>query len=448
MPLKPPCANTCRSVKKPHRVVTVRVEVVVAATKSDAIQALTAAALALPGMLPPAEAAQASNKPEIDFQYGHYQESSERISVDIYQGLAVLPVSKALETQGSWVVDTFSGATPVLTMPASVAQATSGASGINGVDDSKTVTAGEQAVQVMTGASTRETRYGLDLGFSYFLDNLTLHASGGRSEEPDYLSHAYHVGVDWEFNQKLNTLSLGFGQNFDQVEPTTRPLSEGKTEHHIQLGFSQILSKKSLLRLSAGYTHSSGYLSNPYKKVFIQGLAAGSSLQSGGFNNVFYENRPDRRDQWSVSLGYIQYFSMPDSALHLDYRYFTDNWNIASHTFEAVYYQPLAKGWMLTPRLRYYSQTEADFYQDFYVAPRMDNHYSSDFRLAGFGTLSGGLKVSREWQRVSTLTESIKLEAGFEYSAHAAALQLGGQTASSLTDFNYLLFTGALKIEF
>ncbi|WP_305909874.1 DUF3570 domain-containing protein [Methylomarinum sp. Ch1-1] len=417
-----------------------------AATKTNALHALTAAALALPGMS--AKAAASDYQAKTDIQYGHYRESDDRISVDIYQGMTVLPISQSLELQGSWVIDSFSGATPVLTLPASVAQTSSGASGISGVDGDKTVSGGEQAVQVMTGASTRETRYGVDIGLSYFLDNLSFHASGKRSEEPDYLSHGYHVGVDWDFNRKLNTLSLGFGQNFDRVEPTTRPLSEEKNEYQIQLGLSQILGKKSLFRLSAGYTHGSGYLSNPYKKVFIQGLDTDHNLQDGGFNHVFYENRPDKRDQWSVSLGYIRYFSALDSALHLDYRYFTDSWDIASHTFEAVYHQPLAEDWMLIPRLRYYSQNQARFYRDFYTTPRKDHHYSSDFRLAGFGVLSGGIKLSREWRHANKLTESIKLEAGFEYSAHAAALQLGGQTASELTDFNYVLFSGAIKIKF
>ena len=421
---------------------------VVAVIRSDAIKALTAAALALPGMLPKAEAAQAVIEPIADFQYGHYQESDDRISVDIYQGMAVLPVSKSIEVQTNWVIDTFSGATPVLTMPDSVAQSFTGASGIKGVDDSKTVTAGEQSVQVMTGASTRETRYGVDLGLSYFLDNLTLHASGSRSEEPDYISHGYHLGMDWEFNQKFNTLSLGFGQVFDQIEPTTRSLNKEKTDHHFQLGFSQIISKKSLVRLSANYNRSNGYLSNPYKKVFIQGLPSGSELQNGGFSNVFYENRPDKRDQWSVSLGYIQYFSALDSSLHFDYRFFTDSWNILSHTLEAVYHQPLSNGWMLIPRLRYYTQTNASFYQNYFSEARSDNHYSSDFRLAGFGSLGGGLKLTKEWQRVSSLTESIKLEAGFEYTTHAANLQLGQHRSSSVTDFEYLLFTGAIKIKF
>lgn len=436
------------SVRKPPQVDIALVGVVVAATKNNVLTALTAAALTLPGVFQTTKATQTSKKPIIDFQYGHYQESNDRISVDIYQGHAVLPISKALEIQTNWVVDTYSGATPVLTMPDSVAQTTTGASGIKGVDGSVVVTTDKKAVQVMTGASTRETRYGVDLGFSYIVDNLTFHAAGSRSEEPDYLSYAYNAGIDWDFNQKFNTLSFNFGQIYDRVEPTTRPLKEDKTDHHFQVGFSQIVSKKSLMQLSANYTHSSGYLSNPYKKVFIQGLSAESGLQNAGFTNVFYENRPDKREQWSVSLGYIQYFSALDSALHLDYRYFTDSWDISSHTFEVAYHQPLAKGWVLIPRLRYYSQTEASFYQNFYAAPQSDNYYSSDYRLAGFGTLGGGLKLTREWQHVNKLTESIKLEIGFEYTAHAAGLKLGDQTSSDLTDFNYVLFTGAIKIKF
>jgi uncharacterized protein DUF3570 len=423
-------------------------EAVVAVARNNPLTALTAAALSLPGVLPVTQAAQVEKQIKSEFQFGRYEESSDRITVDIYQGNFIIPIAKHLQAKADWTVDTFSGATPVLTMPNSVAQVTTGASGINGVDGSKTVTSNEQAIQVMTGASTRETRYGANLGLSYFIDDLSFHASGSRSKEPDYLSHGYHLGIDWEFNQKLNTLSIGFGQNFDRVEPTTRSLIEHKTDHHVQLDFSQILSKESLLRLSANYTHNDGFLSNPYKKVFIQNLNTDSGLVNGGFDKVYYENRPGNRNQWSVSLGLIHYISWSDAALHLDYRYFTDNWGIDSHAFEAIVHQPLGNGWMVIPRVRYYSQTAAEFFQPFYSAPRSDNHYSSDFRLAGFGTLSGGLKLTKEWQRINELTESIKLEAGVEYSTHAANLQLGGQTASDITDLNYVLFTGALKISF
>lgn len=419
-----------------------------AATKINALQALSAAALSLPGMVSEARAGLPAENTQMDFQYGYYQESDDRISVDIYQGRGVLPVSENAEVLANWTIDTFSGATPVLTMPESVAQSMTGASGISDVDNSVTVDNNEKSIQVMTGASTQETRYGIDLGLRYFFDDIELTASGGRSEEPDYLSHAYHVGMNWEFNGKLSSISLGFGQNFDEVEPTTRSLREEKTDHHFELGFSQILTKKTLLLASLNYTYSEGYLSNPYKKVFIQGVPESTDLQRSGFDNIFFENRPDKRDQWAVTLGYIHYFPERDSALHIDYRYFTDSWDIDSHTFEMVIYQPLGNGWMLAPRIRYYSQSEAQFHQDFYTEPRLDNHYSSDYRLAGFGNISGGLKLSKEWARIGLLTESFQFEVGIEYTEHAAGLKLGEKTGPDLTDFSYFLVTGALKIRF
>jgi len=423
--------------------------VAVVAAKNSTLKAFTVAALALPGLLPTAKAAQKTTKPVIDFQYGHYQESDDRIAVDIYQGIIALPISKSLAIQSNWVVDTFSGATPVLTMPNSVAQVISGASGISGVDDSKTVTADEQAVEVMTGASTRETRYGIDLGFNYTLNDFVFSASGSRSEEPDYLSHGYNLGVEWIFNQKFNTLSLGFGQNFDQISPTTRILDEQKTDYHLQLGFSQVVSKESVLKLSSSYTYNDGYLSNPYKKVFIQDLDTNTNLKTGGFSNVYYENRPDKRHQWSASLAYIQYISFLKASVQFDYRYFKDSWDISSHTFEAIYRQPLSKSWELVSRLRYYSQSEAKFYKNFYIQANANNHYSSDYRLAGFGTLAGGIKLTKEWGLASKFTKSIKIELGVEYSTHAADLKLGDQTtASNLSDFNYILCNSSINIKF
>lgn len=424
------------------------VGVVVVATKSETLKALTAAAIALPGIYSNTEAKDFSIKPSINLQYGHYEENGNRISVDVYQGNGILPVSTELQLKAGWVVDSFAGATPVLTLPESVAHTTSGASGINNIDDSEKVTDDQQAVQVMSGASIREMRYGVDLGFDYSINDLTLHAFGVRSEEPDYLSYAYQVGADWEINKKLTTLSLNFGQNFDEVEPVTRPINEKKGDHNLQLAINHILSKETILRLGLGYVYSHGYLSNPYKKVFVQGLGNNSELQSGGFDKVFYENRPSNRDQWAVSLGFIQYISKLDSSLHLDYRYFIDSWDISSHTLEASYYQPIEKGWMLQPRVRYYTQTDAYFYQDYYAAPRADGYYSSDFRLAGFGSLSGGVNLSREWTNIGDLTESVKLDIGFDYTSHAADLKLGGQTATNVTDFSYFLFTGVLRIMF
>ena len=100
------------------------------------------------------------------------------------------------------------------------------------------------------------------------------------------------------------------------------------------------------------------------------------------------------------------------------------------------------------PRLRYYSQTGTDFFQYYYDTPRADGIYSSDFRLASFGNLSGGLKLIREWHNVSRFAENITFEAGFEYTAHAADLKLSGNDNLNITDFDYVLVNSTINIKF
>ncbi len=420
----------------------------VVAVKSKPLHLLTSAALALPGIAFEAQAALPVEKPAIDFQYSHYQESSNRISVDVYQGSAVIPLTQAAQGSINWVVDSFSGATPVLTLPSTVAQVVSGASVIGVKNSNQLLSDDAQSVQVMTGASTHETRYGIDLGGSYYFDNITLHTTGSRSEEPDYLSHAYNLAADWELNKKMTVLNFGFGQNFDEIEPSTRALSETKTGYHFQFGLSQVINRKSLYKLSFSYSLNTGYLSNSYKKVFIQGLPASSDLAGGGFDNVYYENRPDQRHLGSVSMAYIHYFSDWDSALHLDYRYYRDSWNIDSHTLEAAWHQPFADGWMIIPKVRYYSQSKARFYQPFFTTPRADKNYSSDYRLAGFGSIGTGVKLTKEIQQTIGFITSMKIQAGFEYTFHAADLKVGSKQGIDLTDFDYFLTTISFKIEF
>ena len=64
-----------------------------------------------------------------------------------------------------------------------------------------------------------------------------------------------------------------------------------------------------------------------------------------------------------------------------------------SLTFEASWYQNLGDNWQITPSVRYYSQSDADFFSmvnDFSGAVALN---SSDYRLASYGAISGGLQV-------------------------------------------------------
>ena len=58
------------------------------------------------------------------------------------------------------------------------------------------------------------------------------------------------------------------------------------------------------------------------------------------------------------------HFADNDTTLHSSWRYYHDNYGIDSHTFEFEYVLNLPYKWQLTPSLRYYTQTAANFYFD------------------------------------------------------------------------------------
>ena len=78
---------------------------------------------------------------------------------------------------------------------------------------------------------------------------------------------------------------------------------------------------------------------------------------------------------------------------HLDYRYFDDDWGITSHTLHTSWYQNFGAWFQVVPNVRYYSQSEADFYRpvDAFDLP-LDVHQSSDFRLSAYGAFTFGVK--------------------------------------------------------
>ncbi len=145
------------------------------------------------------------------------------------------------------------------------------------------------------------------------------------------------------------------------------------------------------------FGYQTGYLSDPYKLVFFVG------------DGTHPDVRPQEKFQYAWLTRYVRHFEQLNSAaLHADYRFYADDWGINAHTFELNWNQPLGDGWQIVPRFRYYSQDQADFYQPYFNANQLvggsqqANFYSSDYRLAGFGTLTGGIKMVKEFLQVRT----------------------------------------------
>ncbi|MDD2758901.1 MAG: DUF3570 domain-containing protein, partial [Methylomonas sp.] len=323
----------------------------------------------------------------------------------------------------------------------------------------------------------QETRSMPQFTARYYWDNTTLALNSGLSDEPDFLSNFGSVNLSQELNDKLTTLSVGYGLTSNQI---TRGAAHGgaghdhgdsavypnldaeSTFHNFNVGLGQVFGKNTLYQFSGSYTNQAGYLSNPYKHVYVRGEVTAEEYYLMNLNNqdgkafdwhgitnlemvsteLFREVRPDRRNMWSFSNRINQHIPELDASVHLDYRFYTDDWNINSHTFELKWYQSLPGGWTVTPGIRYYSQSQADFFAPYFLAPRADGHYSSDFRLSAFGDLSGGVTVSKQFAR------GITLEAGLEYVTHSGNLKLGGGGVGDYADFEYYIAHANLNIDF
>jgi hypothetical protein len=491
------------------------------APESPSLRALTAAALALPGLAQsPAHAAEGD---EASFQYGHYKESARQlydglrsqydpIRVDNLYGSASLTLFDRWKFAFNYTQDTWSGATPIATAPNALGgnnPQISGASPLilgNGTLlydrefnpyklDLETGDYRKDTRLVHTIASASpETRQQGDFRLGYEWDEAAVNIGGGLSEEPDYHSAFASLGGRWDLNQKLTTLNLGFSYTNsdisanldpnvspyydysayeDQVKAVQGPngtvirtLREVRQDWATRFSVTQVLTKNSLVESGVGYTRSTGYLANPYKVVnfvFVDPNQTPMDIGIPGLPPLLtpevqavLEQRPNLRNQGTWDVRYVHYVEPLDAAMHLGYRFFLDDWGINAHTFDADWRQPLGNGWTITPRVRYYSQNAADFYQPYFLFKQAQpekatgqldlgrvpvSAYSSDYRLSGFGALSGGVTVSKK------LGKAVTLEGGFEYYTHAGDLKLGGGGEGDFADFDYYQWNAALKVD-
>ena len=371
--------------------------------------AVLAAALALPGLLPGAAQAQvtAPNATLVQFKYLYYrdyQESGDRMTVKSPALYLLTPITDDWVFEIGAVYDSMSGASPYYHTTLS------GASGL-GIKDART------AVDVTVT--------------KYFANRTSVAIRAAYSDEDDYRSTAGAVTIRHATPDQNTTFTVGGGYSGDEVFPTVGtqpPPTRQKRTYDAIVGLSQVFSPNDTAQFNFYYAHQSGYLTDPYKAYW--GI----------------DNRPATRDQFAGLVRWNHFFDSANATLRMSYRYYQDDWEVVANTVTFDWAQTLPDGWLLTPGLRYTTQSAALFYYDPVYDPVLGapyppgylnnpgGYYTSDQRLSAFGGITAGLKISK------ALPAGWLIDAKAEYLEQRADWRLGGEGSPGLETFKAQMY--------
>lgn len=351
----------------------------------NTLLALTTAAMGLVNTTPVHATNTMDQEYIVNYQFSQYGESdldteklasgsTSRYDISVHQFLLRAPISSDTQLTMNFTSESMSGASPWYVVPSTPTE-----------PDEEI-----KPIQVMSGATIDELRNDVNLKFKTYTKNSNWAVNIGYSKENDYRSTNIGINSAYNFNKKSSTIEWGLGASEDYIDPTNggtlfRPIKEEKNSINGMLGFSQIINKNTLINTSFTYAFYDGYLADPYKLALVEGL-------------IQADSRPSSKSQVSWSLASRQFIGLFNAAIHADYRYYYNNWGLSSHTLELGWYQNFLGSWQITPKIRYYDQSEALFYEHYYLNARSDGFHSSDYRLSSYSAFSGKIKLSNTFE--------------------------------------------------
>lgn len=260
------------------------------------------------------------------------------------------------------------------------------------------------SIDVLASASRySEERKQKSVGLDYMHDRTTFSLNYTTSDENDYHSKTYNLGVSQTFFGDLTTLGFGFGFGQDKVgknkkvpgsligEPDPDFRQMDKQSRSYSFDVSQILTKNLITELSLESNTSAcvnllqgeSCLNNPYRSYsYID--------PTSGLRNAANEKYPLTQNSDAASLRAI--YHLPFSAsIRADFRNYSDSWGVKAKNAELRYVHDFNKNFLVEVKYRVYSQTQADFYSDLFAYKDAQNFMARDKELSTFSSKTYGL---------------------------------------------------------
>lgn len=332
----------------------------------------------------------ASAEDYINIEFMQYNENDSRVSVSAPS----LEINKDFGADYTLnvdlVLDSVSGASPTWV------DATSGASAY-----SRSETANPEYTNVdfeenrMAGSINLTTRFEnrdeLTVGISYSTES-DFYSYEGSASYLHYLDGSHNQSISLGGSYQSNEVLIKNCTLNDSCDASSGASQKMTNDgYNLQLGFSQVIDETSVASAGLFYGSESGYLSSPYHNIVRN------------TDDVVAEHKPEARDGYGMKLGYQKALSDTLSA-QLSYKYYTDDWDIDSHTIDTQLYYEMGDALRLGAGLRYYTQSEAKFYGDAFTN---EAFASSDYRVSAFDAIT--YKASLEYKFTDTLSYNLGL---------------------------------------
>ena len=265
------------------------------------------------------------------------------------------------------------------------------------------------SIDVQTSASPYDDeRTQSSLSMDFLHGKSTYSIGYVNSDESDYKAKTMFAAVSHDMFGDLTTVSFAFknGKNdvfqnvkIDGVKQNDPNFNEGLGQAEMEsksysVSLSQIITKNMVLAGQFEVITDEGFLRSPYRSVrFFIGP------EDQGQQSEVY---PNTRSSNAASLR-AKYFLPWRAAVDGMYRFYTDTWGVIGHTAELGYVHPLDKkfiggDWTFEGRVRYYTQTSADFYADIFPRADFSNFMARDKELATYNAITAGFGATYEFK--------------------------------------------------
>lgn len=356
---------------------------------------------------------------EVDILTSFYSQNGENAAVSGGLGTEALT-----DFTATYIISIPLNDDDILTIDAGISAYTSASSSnVNPFDDGP-----GDPFQASTGASGSDTWVSLNTSYSHSSDdrNTIWSAKASIANEYDYFSIGVGASFTKLFNQKNTEFSINANVFFDEwttIYPyELRPFAEGEngfsndffTENTITgntnynpifnefdntgrnsyalgLGFSQILHKNVQASLSLDVVQQQGLLSTPFQRVYFNDVAA-SFIDNFQLADAI-ERLPNNRFKVAIG-GNLNWYLNEIATLRTYYRYYSDDWGIASHTASIETPIKITEKFTLYPSYRFYNQTATNYFKPYQTALSTDEFYTSDYDLSAFSANQFGFGIS------------------------------------------------------